>query len=897
MVIAAVGLGACDDRRPQPLTIDNALTADEIAAGRLTPEVMWKMSRAGSSSLSPDGTTLLYAQTDYNMAQNRGVTTIWVQDMASGAVTRLTDTASNNADPKWSADGRKIYFLSDRSGSMQVWRMNAAGGDATQITGSGSGEGVPNIEGFGVSPDEKHIWWVQAVQTARRKSSDVYEDMDKSKARIYDDLMARHWDYWDEGSYRHTFIGELGKGLVTGGTDIMPDAQWDAPLAPYFDMAEIAWNNAGTMLAYTCKPLTGTEYAVSTDSDIFVYVLESGVTQNICKPVNVNTGEPVASDKAVMAGYDKYPVWSPDDTKIAFLSQRRAGNESDKARLFLYDCRTGDMQDLTEDFDYNAMNVVWEDNDTIWFIAPIEATHQLCRISPSVGEVEVVTRGDHDINAFSMAGDRIVAEMCTISMATEFFGVDPGTDDKDDEIIFSPDPAVISEGFDIAEIQKYVSGEKKYRILAFSELTRFTVSVGDKSYDALNGTTEGITLEPVDKYNVRLTLSDAFFASCQAGDQEVTFRIEDANGGSSEVATTYRLEGLVPVTADDYDLWANTVTLRVVSFTPGTTVQFGLRSSGGEWQPMAGTSQGNDFITATYAPQWEEKTTADWSTPATVLPYSRLKKGTGISAGNTYDYKATVGSKELSGRFTADEGAPMTDGSLESWRSAQQFPGSGTNYTFWGSGYNPFAKELCTRDEAMPGRVGTYCAKLSATYNTLAKVPAPGNLFTGDFAIQVLGGMGGNVSFGKKFAYNARPRAVRFKYHATIGEVNYNLHGGKIPVGEMDKARIFVCIVDWTAQQKVFAGTKAPTGTWDPETQTEAANGPIIGYASKFIEETTQGDEMVEVILPINYYQDTAAAPDGKYNIVVSCSTSAYGDYMDACTTNVMYVDDFEWVY
>lgn len=417
------------------------------------------------------------------------------------------------------------------------------------------------------------------------------------------------------------------------------------------------------------------------------------------------------------------------------------------------------------------------------------------------------------------------------------------------------------------------------------------------SVPALNGTTEGISLEPVDKYNVRLTLSDAFFASCQAGDQKVTLRIEDANGGSSEVATTYRLEGLVPVTADDYDLWANTVTLRVVSFTPGTTVQFGLRSSGGEWQPMAGTSQGNDFITATYAPQWEEKTTADWSTPATVLPYSRLKKGTGISAGNTYDYKATVGSKELSGRFTADEGAPMTDGSLESWRSAQQFPGSGTNYTFWGSGYNPFAKELCTRDEAMPGRVGTYCAKLSATYNTLAKVPAPGNLFTGDFAIQVLGGMGGNVSFGKKFAYNARPRAVRFKYHATIGEVNYNLHGGKIPVGEMDKARIFVCIVDWTAQQKVFAGTKAPTGTWDPETQTEAANGPIIGYASKFIEETTQGDEMVEVILPINYYQDTAAAPDGKYNIVVSCSTSAYGDYMDACTTNVMYVDDFEWVY
>ena len=296
--IAAMGLGGCD-KRPEPLKIDNALTAEEIAAGRLTPEVMWKMSRAGGSSLSPDGRTLLYQQTDYNMAENRGVTTIRVEDMDSKTVTCLTDFTSNSLSPKWSADGRHIYFLSDRSGSMQVWRMNASGGDATQITGSGDGEGVPDVEGFGVSPDGKHIWWVQTVRTADRRSSDIYKDMDKSKARIYDDLMARHWDYWDEGEYRHIFVGELSKGVVTGGRDIMPDAQWDAPLAPYFDMAEIAWNNAGTMLAYTCKPLTGTAYAVSTDSDIFVYDLESGATQNICKPTNFNTGKPV-NDQAAM---------------------------------------------------------------------------------------------------------------------------------------------------------------------------------------------------------------------------------------------------------------------------------------------------------------------------------------------------------------------------------------------------------------------------------------------------------------------------------------------------------------------------------------------------------------------------------------------------------------------
>ena len=113
--IAAMGLGGCD-KRPEPLKIDNALTAEEIAAGRLTPEVMWKMSRAGGSSLSPDGRTLLYQQTDYNMAENRGVTTIRVEDMDSKTVTCLTDFTSNSLSPKWSADGRHIYFLSDRGG-------------------------------------------------------------------------------------------------------------------------------------------------------------------------------------------------------------------------------------------------------------------------------------------------------------------------------------------------------------------------------------------------------------------------------------------------------------------------------------------------------------------------------------------------------------------------------------------------------------------------------------------------------------------------------------------------------------------------------------------------------------------------------------------------------------
>ena len=414
-ILAMAAVGCTQKEQPQPLEIDNSLTEQEISAGILTPEVMWKMRRAGSSSLSPDGQTLLYTITDYSMAENRSLTRIYTQSLADKSVKCLTDNASQNVSPQWSADGSKIFFLSNRSGSMQVWTMNPEGGNATQLTKL---EG--DIEGFGVSPDGAHIWWVQPVHTLDINSKDVHKDMAKSKARIYDDLMVRHWDYWDAGDYRHIFIGEVTPSGVTSGEDIMPEAKWDAPLAPYFDMAEIAWNPQGTKLAYTCKPLTGKEYAVSTDSDIFVYDLESRKSVNICKESNAT--EP-------FVGYDKYPVWSPDGEKIAFRSQERFGNEADKERLFVWDSKTGLMTYLTPLFDYNATNVVWENDQTLLFISPIEATHQICRVEvPNpmariAPVVTVLTKGDHDINAFTFSEGNLVCEVCTISMATEFFTV------------------------------------------------------------------------------------------------------------------------------------------------------------------------------------------------------------------------------------------------------------------------------------------------------------------------------------------------------------------------------------------------------------------------------------------------------------------------------------------
>ena len=414
MAIAAMALASCTNQKPVTLDIDNSLTPEEIAEARLTPPVMWKMGRLGAASLSPDGTTSLYAITRYNMAENKGLTQIYVRDMASGEEKALTDNTSSNSDPQWSADGSKIYFTSNRSGSTQLWSMTPDGNGAKQITDIEGG-----IEGYGVAPAGDKLFYVKKVQVKDVKSSDVHKDMDKSKARIYDDLMSRHWDYWDEGSYSHIFVADLTVNGLANDKDILgAEAAWDAPLAPYFDTAEIAWSNNGKMLAYTCKPLTGAEYALSTDSDIFIYNTEDGSTLNINK-IKTNKGMRIME----YVGYDRYPVWSPDDSKLAFCSMATPGYESDKDRLFVYDLASQEHTYLTPDFDHSAQNVIWKDNSTLYFLSAIFGTQQVCKVGVENTNVEVITKGDHDIATMSIAGDKCIATLMTINTDKELYEV------------------------------------------------------------------------------------------------------------------------------------------------------------------------------------------------------------------------------------------------------------------------------------------------------------------------------------------------------------------------------------------------------------------------------------------------------------------------------------------
>ena len=408
---AFLAVGCCAENggeAPKPLAIDNALTAEEKAEGKFTPEIMWKMSRIGQQVLSEDGSKLIYTVTQYNLAENRGITRLWLRDMATAEECAITDYNSTNTAPQWLSENR-IAFMSNRTGSMQAWAMDIDGQNLTQLTNIEGG-----IEGFGIAGD--HAFYVQRVKVAPLKGSDKYADMDKSKVRLYDDLMVRHWDYWDDGSYLHIFAADYKDGKIVDGVDIIgADKAYDAPLAPYFDTAEIRLSPDASMLAYTCKPLTGVDYALSTDSDIFLYDFATKATRNLSK-------EAAAQGDEKFVGYDKYPVFSPDGTKVAFRSQRRPGNEADQQRLWVFDLATNECTYITRGQDYCVTEVAWDGNEAMYFVLPWRGTHQVAHIDLA-GNMKHITKGNHDINNFTFAGGKIVANMNTISKAVELYDV------------------------------------------------------------------------------------------------------------------------------------------------------------------------------------------------------------------------------------------------------------------------------------------------------------------------------------------------------------------------------------------------------------------------------------------------------------------------------------------
>ena len=279
--------------------IDNKLTDDEKAGGLMTPEIMWKFGRLGSIVLSPDGSEVLYTVSRRDLQTEASETDIFKISSSGGDPVLL---ARGGSSPQWFENGKKIAFVKG-SGLMT---MNADGSEQKKV------EGLPEFEIFSISPDGKRIYFTRRVkldQTANEK-----HNLPKANVRIINDLMYRHWNAWSDYSYSHIFIASFNGSAVSGEKDIMKDQKFESPTAPYFDEREIAWSPDGKYIAYTSKRLRGIDDAVSTNSDIYLYEISSG------KETNITEGN---------AGYDRYPVFSPDGSMIAFQSMERNGYEAD----------------------------------------------------------------------------------------------------------------------------------------------------------------------------------------------------------------------------------------------------------------------------------------------------------------------------------------------------------------------------------------------------------------------------------------------------------------------------------------------------------------------------------------------------------------------------------------
>lgn len=351
------------------------------------------------------------------------------------------------------------------------------------------------------------------------------------------------------------------------------------------------------------------------------------------------------------------------------------------------------------------------------------------------------------------------------------------------------------------------------------------------------------------------------------------------------------------VTLASADLWANTATLALKSIPSNATsvsVQY-KKSTETTWQDA---TVSNDKTMATIAPEWSEAS-----------PY-QINPDKGVFAATTYDYKLDIDGTEFTGQFTTAPGMTIDNGNMDTWYFEDAwYPHSdATTGNLWATG-NPGTKLIKDNSTKNPVNLTTpveheskQAAYLKSQliegkvlgFVSVTKFGA-GNLFVGDFGEIVYSPQGAKVKFGKEYEFTARPTGLKLKYKNTVGNINYI--GSKTGVSEsdIDKARIFVCLCNWSGQHTVDT-TKESTYFDPTDPDKQASEGEVIGYGDLQIGETHA--DWTEVTIPI-VYNDKINKPgyNKKSYLVISCAASIYGDYLCGSTSNDLTVDDFEWVY
>jgi len=380
------------------------VTAQTSTKTALKPETLWGFQRISETQLSPDGKKVLFGVTSYNLKDNNGKRNLFLLNLEDAAITQLTNDNEMIFNAVWRPDGLRIAYISSKNKGPQIWEMNPDGGNKKQLSAIEDG-----VNGFIYSPLLNYIAYISDVKLDQDVHN-IHPDLPEADARIIDDLMYRHWNSWSNYSYSHIFIAPYRNGIMEKGTDIMKDEKFHAPLPPYGGMEEISFSPDGKLLAYTCKKLKGKDFALSTNSDIYIYNTETAKTENISKG---------------MEGYDKCPVFSNNLQKIAWQSMKTPGYESDKERIIIYDLNTKKISDITSDYAHSAEHLIWSDDDKyIYFKSCIKGTFQLFKINTDTKVVTQITKGVHDLVSFDMNGKNIIAEIMSMSKPTEIYQID-----------------------------------------------------------------------------------------------------------------------------------------------------------------------------------------------------------------------------------------------------------------------------------------------------------------------------------------------------------------------------------------------------------------------------------------------------------------------------------------
>ncbi|MBK7443428.1 MAG: S9 family peptidase [Chitinophagales bacterium] len=379
----------------------------------LTPELLWSLSRVGAETLTPDGAKVIYGVTNYDIATGTSERDLFSVDFTGKSPMQITKTKGGESGVFTLPNGKMGYLYKG-----QVWQAEWDGSNPIQFTDYDGG--ISNIR---FSPDGKHILFSKDVQLQKIASSDMYKDLPNASVKVYNDLNYRHWDTWEDGAYSHLFIATMESGKIINEKDIMAGQLYDCPQMPFGGIEDMVWHPDSKHIIYVTKQKTGTAYTTSTNTDIFVYDIETGKTKNITEG---------------MQGYDMSPNISPDGSKVAWLSMERDGYEADKNRIFILDRKSDLKIDVTASYDESVESIRWSnDGKYIYFTSAINGTLQLFELDVTNSMMKVdeggkkrnpirqITSGDFDITGVvGESNGLLIVTRTDMNHAAEIFKVD-----------------------------------------------------------------------------------------------------------------------------------------------------------------------------------------------------------------------------------------------------------------------------------------------------------------------------------------------------------------------------------------------------------------------------------------------------------------------------------------